>query len=84
MYCSLYMYDWVSTFINLINTSPIALRCFDENQHNIVFIFFSIGKACSHAAALAYKVDAVRRFDDTASTSLLSAWNDMSKKKVNI
>lgn len=78
------MYGWVSTFINLINTTPIALQCFDENQHSIVFIFFSIGKACSHAAALAYKVDAVRRFDDTASTSLLCAWNDMSKKKVNI
>lgn len=41
------------------------------------------GKACSHAAAVAYKVDALRRLksEESACTSLLCSWNDMSKKK---
>ena len=50
---------------------------------NICFSF-SAGKACSHAATVAYKAEALRRLrEDGSCTSNLCAWNDMSKKKVS-
>ena len=58
----------------------INFTTFKKNRHS----FYKAGKACSHAAALAYKIDALRRLkeEESACTSFLCSWNDMSKKKV--
>lgn len=42
-----------------------------------------MSKACSHTAAVAYKVEAAIRtgLTEIASTSTLCQWNDMSRKK---
>jgi len=49
-----------------------------------VLVYNSCGKSCSHAAAIAFKVEAAVRTGAamTATTSKLCQWNNMSRKKV--